>query len=1808
MNPLMRLVSKMRIAPVPRTSSRLRLSVAGLAAALALVSGIGCEKSATGPREVGPDGRAVGRLVIVVPVGELTATSLVVEVSAPDINPTMVFNMPVVGGVASGSIAVPAGSGRLFTVRAFDGATETHRGTKVLSVVAGANPTASITLAPLAGTVPIVATLGSLVITVTPLTASPRVGDTLRFAATIRDAVGAILPGPARWASTNTAKLVIDTAGLATVVDTGTITVVATYSTSAGIATVTALPATGGPTPGYLRTWVGGTGTGSVRTDWAVANNWTPAFVPTAADSVVIGAATYQPNIATDTFAVRDLVLRTGATLSATCCGGIRLRVARVLSGEGGTFGTYASILLRNGAQVRGVLPTSITVPASVGAALVDSARIGTLTIDGAGADFALAGKRLVVTGTGSGVVVNNGGLLHMTAAAETLDTQGYLQITTSAATHFGALTAGRFILRNAQNYLDGFQGSGTNTVEFANTLATNINGMDYTAAGRGANAFQNVVVSGAGGIASLYYNVRVLGSFDVRAGAGPVGDTYYYTLRIDGPLTTAAGTTVTSPYLYIDLRHSTGTANVNGTWSPNYTDFNTPNQSIRAGLAYQNVRFYQSQVISDSVRIAGSLQVDGSSTVLDITSPKRVIVGSMNLTSSATFVLDAASDTLEVHGDVLTSGGGNSLGKLTDGVLILWGSLAGDRYSATGNNLVKFDNPGTGLQRLTGFNPSATPVTGLQNFEVSGSGNVDVCSNVKVGGTLRVSSAVSVTTCYVYGFYASGPITTVAGSTMAPNFVQMGHVSGTNRVAGNWSPSYTDIVTPGDTLKPGLAYQTVRFYASDSLQAGANYTFTGDLYVDGTGVVMGLRGAKLDVQGQLYVQNSSRLLMVNGDTMSVAGNITWNSSVVSAQTGGQISWGGQYFNMAGYNAGGTAGSTHKLKVTNATLQPRLNTTDPTARPLARLEVSSPYGLMLDGSIAVKDSFVVSGTGPNANIQANYYYSLETRGPVVSAATSTIMPVYFALNGTTSLADVAGNFGPGALYVYQASPGLLRNGPNFHYADVHFYTSYTLNDTLTTTPNAAVYPYTWSGSMSVNNAGTALDLGGKRLRLSGGFDANSNAILKMVTGPGDTLIVGDGSTGAPGNLYLDGGSGFNSLLNEGTIILRGNTTLGNIAAGANHTLVMTDSGLPAATRTYTLNTGNTLNNVVIRGSPNLTVTTNASYTLNGFFDLRAGPTFTSSSYYAWRVNGPISTAPGSIVTGPYLTMDIGHTTGTANVNGTWSPYDTRFQVAGATVKPSLAYRRMEFFANGSFSGLTTLTENLNASGTGIVLNTNDQTVVVGGNFTLTSGATLQMTGTNDALIVAGNFNSDNGSTNSNVTSGVIRVRGDVNFSRLNPTGTNKLIVDSLASGSPQGFYSTTPFNRVEVRTNRQVRFDNNFTINDTLNILSPTVVGNAAGYVTTLNGPVLSVPASTTVGGYWQMMHATGTSLVNGNWNVTTTRWYGVEQVINPSLAYQNMEFYSSAAFSGPTTMTGYLYASGAGVVVSLGGKKVTVGNYFQLRTGATLSMTAPAEELLVAGSFDSDNGSTNSTVTDGVIRVRGDVYGNRLNPTGASKMVLDSLVSGSSSPPQVFSASLTPWNRVEVRTNRPVNFNTSMTFNDTLNILSTTTVTTIGYTSVFAGPVISVAGSTIQGGVIRLQHPSSADNILGNLGTGGNELQLSFTLPGKVPAAARFSYQHLRIMANAIAQLPVGATAQTGTSGAPGDLILDTNAQFDIPATSTFRICRNIALALTPTPATITNQGVFTIAQSAASYGASIGARIFTSGPGSLAASTPCP
>lgn len=150
----------------------LLLLLAGL-----LVAGA-CDESPAGLDDLAPDEGAVEfRASLRSP----TVSTLVVEVTAPDIPDPLVFNMELVGSdtdgdgvddafTASDVLTVPAGADRLFTVRAFDDAgIRTHEGANAMDVQPGTNNEALlITLDPLTGEQPIEVVLGSFDVLVTP--------------------------------------------------------------------------------------------------------------------------------------------------------------------------------------------------------------------------------------------------------------------------------------------------------------------------------------------------------------------------------------------------------------------------------------------------------------------------------------------------------------------------------------------------------------------------------------------------------------------------------------------------------------------------------------------------------------------------------------------------------------------------------------------------------------------------------------------------------------------------------------------------------------------------------------------------------------------------------------------------------------------------------------------------------------------------------------------------------------------------------------------------------------------------------------------------------------------------------------------------------------------------------------------------------------------------------------------------------------------------------------------------------------------------------------------------------------------------------------------------------------------------------------------------------------------------------------------------------------------------------------------------------------------------------------------------------
>jgi Bacterial Ig-like domain (group 2) len=203
----------------PRTLRAARAALLLAAGALAA-----CGDATGGPAEA--------KLHFSASVAGTRTAALVVEVAAPDIAGRLAFNVPVEGGAASATLAVPVGAARTVSVRAFDGAgAETHRGARTVDVSAGANPPLSLTLLPVdAGQPPITATLGSVIVTVTPAQASLARGDTLRLTAAVRDTDGRAVAAEVQWATLHPAHATVDRHGLVTAREPGEAEVVAVYA------------------------------------------------------------------------------------------------------------------------------------------------------------------------------------------------------------------------------------------------------------------------------------------------------------------------------------------------------------------------------------------------------------------------------------------------------------------------------------------------------------------------------------------------------------------------------------------------------------------------------------------------------------------------------------------------------------------------------------------------------------------------------------------------------------------------------------------------------------------------------------------------------------------------------------------------------------------------------------------------------------------------------------------------------------------------------------------------------------------------------------------------------------------------------------------------------------------------------------------------------------------------------------------------------------------------------------------------------------------------------------------------------------------------------------------------------------------------------------------------------------------------------------------------------------------------------------------------------------------------------------------
>jgi hypothetical protein len=140
------------------------------------------------------------------------------------------------------------------------------------------------------------------------------------------------------------------------------------------------------------RTW-----TGATSIDWFVPNNWSPAGVPTAGDSVVIPAGPVnQPLVTNSGAAIKSLTVNAGATLTLN---GFQLNVSGGVYADS-PIALPGSIVINANGQLRGSVPTLSIQSGAVVTAIGTVTTTSNLQISGTGTNFILGGQTVTVNGT----------------------------------------------------------------------------------------------------------------------------------------------------------------------------------------------------------------------------------------------------------------------------------------------------------------------------------------------------------------------------------------------------------------------------------------------------------------------------------------------------------------------------------------------------------------------------------------------------------------------------------------------------------------------------------------------------------------------------------------------------------------------------------------------------------------------------------------------------------------------------------------------------------------------------------------------------------------------------------------------------------------------------------------------------------------------------------------------------------------------------------------------------------------------------------------------------------------------------------------------------------------------------------------------------------------------------------------------------------------------------------------------------------------------------------------------------------------
>ena len=444
----------------------------------------------------------------------------------------------------------------------------------------------------------------------------------------------------------------------------------ALWTIGAGPQTMTATYAGLSPTTiTATSTSVALTWTGSVSADWNTAGNWTPAFVPSAADAVTIPVTTTAPTISTPA-SVLNLVVAAGATLTNNSS----LTINGSLDAGATITGSGSLMLVGTNGMLKGVINQMLTLIKG-GYSLAGATQItGSLTISDVG-KLTVGGQALTVSGNLS---TSSSGRLVMTNSADVV-TVGGSSTTFAGGSESGFLTAGTLVVQgNFTASGASFGATGSHTLKMGSAATPQILAFTSPIAGQGIN---HLVFEGAA-IKTMSGTPQVMGDVSLLATSAQVeGDA---AVRIGGNFTDAT------------ILADSGYGPPRGGWRVTSTEFFGTNKTISATFITSNVTvsgavqfgtctsclgevrpasYLVSEVGGGYLEIYGDLIVSGTGAILKLNGYQIEVYGNFATASGGTVDLTQYYDYLYVHGSA-TFGGGSTAGRLIDGTLEVVGNF----------------------------------------------------------------------------------------------------------------------------------------------------------------------------------------------------------------------------------------------------------------------------------------------------------------------------------------------------------------------------------------------------------------------------------------------------------------------------------------------------------------------------------------------------------------------------------------------------------------------------------------------------------------------------------------------------------------------------------------------------------------------------------------------------------------------------------------------------------------------------------------------------------------------------------------------------------------------------------------------------------------------------------------------------------------------------------------------------------------------------------------------------------------------------